>query len=96
MIVEKAARMAEKMNIPILGIIENMSYLTCPDCGKKIDVFGESHVEKTAMAHGISDTLRVPIMPNIAKLVDEGRIEEAPLSLTDEFSAFLGKIHFEE
>ncbi|MBQ1317913.1 MAG: Mrp/NBP35 family ATP-binding protein [Lachnospiraceae bacterium] len=96
MIVEKAARMAEKMNIPILGIIENMSYLTCPDCGKKIDVFGESHVEKTAMAHGISDTLRVPIMPEIAKLVDEGRIEEAPLSLTDEFSAFLGKIHFEE
>ena len=96
LIVEKAVRMAEKMGIPILGIIENMSYLVCPDCGKRIDVFGESRIDKVAMAHGISDTLRVPIMPEVAKLVDEGRIEEVPEELTNEFASFIRKIHYEE
>ena len=53
MIVEKAVNMAKKMNVPILGLVENMSYLECPDCGKKISVFGESHLDEVAKEYGI-------------------------------------------
>ena len=75
MIVEKAVKMAEKMNVPVLGIVENMSYLECPDCGKRISVFGESHVDEVAAAHGISVLGRIPIDPKIAAAVDAGEIE---------------------
>lgn len=75
MIVEKAVNMASQMNIPILGLVENMSYLECPDCGKKISVFGESQVEKTAEKYGIEKYARIPILPELAKACDEGRIE---------------------
>ena len=54
MIVEKAVNMADMMNIPILGLVENMSYLKCPDCNKEIQVFGESHVEEIAQKHGLN------------------------------------------
>ncbi len=76
MIVEKAVRMAEQMNIPILGIVENMSGLICPDCGKYISVFGESHIEEIAGQHGIKAVDRLPIDPKLATLCDEGRLEE--------------------
>ena len=80
MIVTKAVNMAEKMNIPILGVVENMSYLVCPDCGKRISVFGESHIDEAAREHGIKVLARIPIDPKVAAMVDGGRIEyvEAP------------------
>ena len=61
MIVEKAVKMAKMMNIPIIGIIENMSYLECPDCKKKIEVFGKSHIDEVAMEYGIPVLARIPI-----------------------------------
>ena len=75
MIVAKAVNMAQMMNIPILGIIENMSYLVCPDCGRHISLFGESHVEQIAAKHGLKVLAKLPIDPQRAQLADEGRIE---------------------
>lgn len=83
MIVAKASNMAKMMNVPILGIVENMSYLNCPDCGKKINVFGESKVEQVAADQGIEHFARVPIDPNIASLVDNGAIEQYDTSMLD-------------
>ncbi len=91
MVVEKAVRMAEMMDIPVLGVVENMSYLTCPDCGRKIQVFGESGIGKVALAHGIGNTLTLPIMPEIAARCDAGRIEDADASVVEEVSAFLSR-----
>lgn len=75
MIVGKAVIMAKKMDIPILGIVENMSYLECPDCGKKIAVFGESHIEEVAAEYGLDILARIPIDPKTAQMVDQGSIE---------------------
>lgn len=75
MIVEKAVNMAKKMNVPILGLVENMSYLECPDCGKKISVFGESRIDDVAKEYGIPVLAQIPIRPAIAKAVDEGTVE---------------------
>ena len=75
MIVKKAANMAQKMNIPILGIVENMSYVKCPDCGKKIDVFGESHVEELAKEYGVKSIARIPFDPALTRCADSGLIE---------------------
>lgn len=75
MIVEKAVKMAEMMNIPILGIVENMSYFKCPDCGKELNIFGESHIEEIANKYNIKATAKLPINPEYAKLCDEGMIE---------------------
>ncbi len=75
MIVAKAVNMAEKMDIPIIGIVENMSYLTCPDCGKRLSVFGESHIEEVAEEHGLKVLAKLPIDPKVAELVDAGKIE---------------------
>ncbi|MDY2959571.1 MAG: P-loop NTPase [Hornefia sp.] len=76
MIVEKAYRMAEMMNIPVLGIVENMSYFHCPDNDKDYAIFGESNIEEIAAMHGIKNTARLQIDPKLAKSFDEGRIEE--------------------
>ena len=75
MIVEKAVNMAKMMNIPVLGIVENMSYVACPDCGKKIFPFGESQTAKIAMAQGVPLLAQLPIDPAIAKECDTGVIE---------------------
>lgn len=75
MIVEKAVKMAEMMNVPILGLVENMSYFACPDCGKKFSVFGESHIDEIAEKYGTKVLAKLPIDPDLAKSVDEGRIE---------------------
>ncbi len=75
MIVGKAVKMAAMMNIPVLGIVENMSYLECPDCKKKINVFGESKIEKVANEYGIKVTTKLPINPDFAKMSDDGNIE---------------------
>ena len=76
MIVTKAIKMAKMMNIPILGIVENMSYLTCPDCGRRIQIFGESHVEEVALKNGLKVLGRLPIDPAVAAKVDAGQIED--------------------
>lgn len=75
MIVAKAVKMAQKMNIPIIGLVENMSYLECPDCGKKISVFGESHIDEIAREYNIPVLAKLPIDPKIAEHVDNGTIE---------------------
>lgn len=76
MIVGKAVGMANLMNIPILGVVENMSYVECPDCKKKIYLYGESHVDEAAAEYGLNVLGRLPVDPAIAKLCDEGRVEE--------------------
>ena len=75
MIVGKAVNMAKKMDVPIIGLIENMSYLECPDCGRKISVFGESKVEEVGKEYGIPVLAQIPIRPEIAGSVDEGTVE---------------------
>ena len=75
MIVEKAVRMAEKMNIPILGIIENMSYLLCPHCNEKIHVFGESHIEELCQKEGLELLAKLPIDSQNASYMDAGAVE---------------------
>lgn len=75
MIVGKAVNMAKKMDIPILGLVENYSYLECPDCGKKISVFGESHIEEVAAHYDLPVLGKLPIDPKIAAMCDAGTIE---------------------
>lgn len=75
MIVGKAVKMANMMNIPILGIVENMSYVECPDCNKKINIFGESHIEEVAKEYNLDVLARLPINPEVASQVDKGLIE---------------------
>ena len=75
MIVEKAVNMAKLMDIPVLGLIENYSYLICPDCGKVIKLYGESHVDALAEQHGTRVLAKLPIDPELASLCDKGVIE---------------------
>ncbi len=75
MIVEKAIKMTEMMNIPTLGIVENMSYVQCPDCGKKIEVFGDSRVAGLAETYAIPHALRLPMDPKLSSGCDRGLIE---------------------
>lgn len=76
MIVDKAVNMAQKMNVPILGLVENMSYLSCPCCGKEIELFGQSKAAAFAGEYGISAVARMPVDPDLAQLADAGRIDE--------------------
>lgn len=76
MIVKKAYNMAKMMNIPVYGIVENYSYLECPDCGKKIHVFGESHIDEIAEGLEISVLGKMPIDPKLAEAVEEERFHE--------------------
>ena len=75
MIVEKAYKMVRQMNIPVLGIVENYSYLTCPDCGKKISVFGESHIDEIAAEYAVPVLAKIPMDPTLAAACDAGKIE---------------------
>jgi ATP-binding protein involved in chromosome partitioning len=75
LIVKKAVHMAEQMKIPILGLIENYSYLECPDCKRKIDLFGKSRAEQVAVNSGLTLLGRLPVVPEVAALADEGKIE---------------------
>ncbi len=76
MIVSKAVNMAQMMNIPILGIVENMSYIKCPDCGRKISVFGESGVDAIALEHGIPAVAKLPIDRELTLAADTGKLEQ--------------------
>ena len=75
MIVEKAANMAKMMDIPVYGLVENMSYVKCPDCEKEIKVFGDSHIEEIADKFGYDLLARIPLDPKLTALVDKGWIE---------------------
>ena len=85
MIVNKAVNMAEMMNVPILGIVENMSYLTCPDCGRKISVFGESAVDAIALEHNIPVVAKVPVDRELTAAADLGKIEDINNNYLQEF-----------
>ena len=75
MIVEKAVKMANLMNIPIIALAENMAYFLCPDCGKKHNIFGDSHIEEIAREHGVDTVAQIPINNKLAAAVDAGAIE---------------------
>ena len=75
MIVGKAVKMADMMNIPVLGIVENMSYFECPDCHSRHAVFGDSHVDQVAAEHGVRAVARIPIDPKLAAAADKGLLE---------------------
>jgi Mrp family chromosome partitioning ATPase len=84
LIVEKAVRMADMMKKPVLGLVENMSYFKCPDCGGEHSIFGAGNAEETAAKHGIGAVAKLPIDPNVAASVDKGRIEWCDTSELDE------------
>lgn len=83
LIVKKAYNMVVKMDIPVMGIVENYSYIECPDCGKKIAVFGKSKIDEIASEIGVEVLGKLPIVPAIAKLADEGRFDEADNTFVD-------------
>ena len=76
MVVEKSLKMAKMMGKNILGIVENMSYFKCPDCGSVHKIFGESNIDQVAANHGIDTVAKLPIDPQIAELIDKGLIED--------------------
>ena len=75
MVVAKAVNMANLMNVPIVGLIENISYFKCPDCGKEYKIFGDSHISEIADANGLDVLARIPIDPELAKVCDAGAVE---------------------
>ena len=79
MIVAKAVKMANMMNVPIIGLVENMSYFECPDTGKKHKIFGESHIEEVAEEYGLKVLAKIPIDPEISAACDRGEIEDYPM-----------------
>lgn len=91
MIVAKAVNMANLMGVPIIGIVENYSYLTCPDCGKKIEVFGKSHVDEIAQQYHLPVLARLPIDPKLAALCDAGTIETVETDLMDAAIEYITK-----
>lgn len=76
MIVGKAVKMAKMMEIPILGVVENMSYIACPSCGEKISVFGDSHLDEVAKEYNLDVLGKIPIQSDISLLIDQGRAED--------------------
>ncbi|MEG0830322.1 MAG: Mrp/NBP35 family ATP-binding protein [Anaerovoracaceae bacterium] len=92
MIVSKAVKMAELMNIPVIGLVENMSYFTCPDNGKDYKVFGESHIEDVAKAHNLDIVGRIPIDPKLSAAADKGMIELFSGDWLDELGKTLEKM----
>ena len=87
MIVEKAVNMANMMNVPILGLVENMSYYKCDDCGKEHKIFGESHIDEIAKKYNINVVAKLPIKPEIASAADAGAIEKVDTSDLDNIIA---------
>ncbi|MFR6066168.1 MAG: P-loop NTPase [Eubacterium sp.] len=85
MIVNKAVNMANLMDVPVLGLVENMSYFTCPDCGKKYEIFGKSQIDETAKELSLPVLAKLPINPELNRLVDDGRVEDAQCEELDEF-----------
>ena len=76
MIVGKAMKMASMMNVPVVGLVENMSYFECPDCGKKHEIFGKSRIEEMGRRFGVENIARCPIVSEVAEKVDNGEVED--------------------
>ena len=93
MIVSKAVKMAAMMKVPVLGFVENYAYLSCPDCGKKINVFGKSHLDEIAAQLNLPILARLPIDPAVAEAFDNGRMETV---LTDGVDAVIAAIENQE
>ena len=92
MIVAKAVRMAKLMNVPVLGIVENMSYVECPDCGKKIEIFGKSKTAETAKEQGTELLAQMPFDPSLASLCDAGEIEKTTTHALDAVADMIEKM----
>ena len=86
MIVEKAVKMAQLMSVPVLGIVENMSYFECPDCGKVHAIFGESKIEEIAARYGIENVAKLPINPEFAAACDKGAVENLEAAQLEEMA----------
>lgn len=91
MIVEKAIKMAELMNVPVLALVENMAYYKCPHCGEELSIFGKSGLEAVAKKHNIEKIFRLPIDPAVAAACDSGSIESIPSPQMDEAFAYIAK-----
>lgn len=92
MVVEKAINMASMMSVPILGLVENMSYVECPDCGKKLYVFGTSHIDEVAQKYNLPVLGRIPLKQEHALAADEGTIEDLDVPELDEAITYIEKI----
>jgi hypothetical protein len=92
MIVMKAVRMAQKMNVRVLGVVENMSYLALPETGKRLEIFGKSKGEEMAKASGAPLLGTLPIDPELARLCDEGEIEKYSSDAVSEFFTNVGTV----
>ena len=92
MIVTKAVKMAEMMNVPVIGLVENYSYLKCPDCGKELQVFGKSNIDAIGKELGVEVLCKLPIDPFIAKAMDEGLLENAKVSAISPAAEVLEKL----
>lgn len=92
MIVEKAVNMARMMKIPVLGLVENMSYFKCPDCGLETEVFGPSRLAENAARYGIPSTGKIPLDPKLAELCDAGRVEELESPWLDDIISLMERI----
>ena len=92
MIVEKAANMAKMMDVDVVGLVENMSFVKCPDCGKEIKIFGESHIEEISAKHGYPLLAKMPIDPTLASLVDAGQIEKMDVNYLDDAVEVLKRV----
>lgn len=90
-IVEKAINLANMMNIPILGLVESMSYVKCPDCGKELHIFGKSHVDEIANDFGLPVLARIPISEEISLAVDDGKVEEINDDFMNDASSLIEK-----
>lgn len=91
MIVAKAVNMAKKMNVPILGLVENMSYFECPDCGSRHEIFGKSHIDEIAKKEGLKVLAKLPIDPEVARQVDAGLVEYVEAPWFDEAADYILK-----
>ncbi len=89
LIVKKAVNMANKMNIKVLGVVENYSYIECPDCGKRMYPFGESHIDEIASENNLSIIAKLPLDPSFAKICDEGKMDQFE---TKDYADFIDKI----
>ena len=89
MIVEKAVNMAKLLKIPVVGMVENMSWYECPCCGQKLPIFGDSHVEEEAAKFGVDNVVKLPINPTLAAACDRGMVEEADVSAIWDFAGKL-------
>jgi len=92
MVVSKAVKMAEIMDIPVIGIVENMSYLDCPDCGKQIKLFGESHIDEISSQYQLSTLGKIPIDTKLAALCDSGEIEKFEGNWLDKAAEVISKV----